>query len=95
MPYAMLYAICHAIYMLYAICYMLCYVTMAPWMDPMPRSSTGATRNGSPDGSNATILVTVIKNSRGCSRARSAGAAARDPCGDFTVGLFNTSIRTL
>ena len=26
----------------------------------MPRSSTGAIRNGSPDGSNVTILVTVV-----------------------------------
>ena len=31
----------------------------------------------------------------GAQRARSVGTAAGDPCGDFTVGIFNTIIRTV
>jgi len=31
----------------------------------------------------------------GAAGRAAAGAAARDPCGDFTVGLLNTTIRTL
>ena len=38
-----------------------CRQIMALRIDPMPRSSTGATHNGSPDGPNPTILITVVR----------------------------------